>query len=314
MRNRWSFLLRVLSPRISSVPASAILINVPLYFCDLNFIVAAHQGPGAYKDHLRELVTRGEVTFVLSPMHWVEAAEDDDAARGDDKADFMDSLNARWLYDRRGIQRKEVHAAFFRFLGVPTDAPQVVATMRDVIADLTGQAAERNSRDFVRHVREIGRNHPLEQNLQQAFETSRLNGQRFRSRRLTPAFLRRIERLYVRQLLPNTTPAGVIIDQGSKTTFLSGYQLTDLPAFSIETRVTHDTWQQARQLNRNNFVDQEHLMALPYVHFFITDDARLGALITRISAGLPFPIATVLTKAEFDLRYPLQTPTTLNGH
>ena len=46
------------------------------------------------------------------------------------------------------------------------------------------------------------------------------------------------------------------------------------------------------------------MMALPYVEYFVTDDARLRGLIGRISVGLPFPIAALLTKAEFDLRYP----------
>src|SRR6266567_6798563 len=45
-------------------------------------------------------------------------------------------------------------------------------------------------------------------------------------------------------------------------------------------------------MNRNNFMDQQHLMALPYVDFFLTDDTNLRAMIGRISPGLPFPIAT----------------------
>ena len=98
-------------------------------------------------------------------MHWVEAAEDNDAARGTAKADFMDSLNAQWLYNRIGIQRKEVAAAFFRFLQVPNNPPQMIAPLSDVIADLAGRPAERNSRDFVAHLRTIGANHPLEQSL-----------------------------------------------------------------------------------------------------------------------------------------------------
>jgi len=57
-------------------------------------------------------------------------------------------------------------------------------------------------------------------------------------------------------------------------------------------------------MNRNNFMDQQHVMVLAYVDFFLTDDAKLRALIGRISPGLPFPIATPLTRADFDARYP----------
>jgi hypothetical protein len=51
-------------------------------------------------------------------------------------------------------------------------------------------------------------------------------------------------------------------------------------------------------------MDQQDMMALPYANYFVTDDVRLRGLIDRISAGLPFPIGALLTKAEFDLRYP----------
>jgi len=276
---------------------------MPLIFCDQNFIVTAHQGPDTYKNHLRQLATDGKATFVLSPMHWVEAAEDNDATRGAAKADFMDSLNARWLYERRAIQRKEVAAAFLEFLQVPRPPPEMVSTVGDVIADLAGRPAERNSRDFVAHLCDIGPNHPLERNLRQAFEANRVNGERFRAGTLTATFLKDMERLYVRRLLPDQTPAGVLIDEESKNSFLSAFHLTDFPASAIEWMTTQDSWREGRHMNRNNFMDQQHMMALPYVDYFVTDDARLRALVSRISAGFSFRIAGLLTKAEFDVRY-----------
>jgi hypothetical protein len=93
--------------------------SVPLIYCDHNFITTALQEPEAYLNHLRRLVESGTVTFVLSPMHWVDTAEDADICRGDAKANFMDSLQPRWLFDRRSIQRKEVTSQFFRFVGIP---------------------------------------------------------------------------------------------------------------------------------------------------------------------------------------------------
>lgn len=277
---------------------------MPLIFCDLNFIVTAHQEPDAYKQHLQHLAANGTVTFVLSPMHWVEAAEDKDIARGTAKADFMDSLHALWLYERRAIQQKEVASRFFHFLNVPTNQPQMIAPVVDVIADLAGVAAERNSRDFVAHLRGIGPNHPLEQSLQQAFNSNQVNAGRFRNRRLTPTFLRRMERILIQGLLPTRTPGGLIIDANSKQQFLNSCQLADFPALALETKSTYDSWQQQRQMNRNNFMDQQHLMALPYVDSFITDDAKLRTLIGRISGGQPFRVAGLLTKAEFDVLYP----------
>jgi len=278
--------------------------GVPVFYCDHNFIVTALQEPEHYKDHLRQLVANGVVMFVLSPSHWIEAAEDDDAARATAKADFMDSLRPRWLYERRAVQRKEVADAFFRFANIPADGPQMIGAVSDVIADLAGQPAHRDSRAFVAHLRGIGGEHPLEQSLRQAFETNQANTNHFRAGRLTPDLIQRTESLYIRQLLPTQTPAGVVIDADTKNRFLNSCQQTDFPSLTLEARATHDNWNEGRQLNRNNFMDQQHLIALPYVEFFITDDLRLRGLIARISAGLPFQVAALLTRADFDLRFP----------
>lgn len=277
---------------------------MPLIFCDVNFIVTAHQETEAYKQHLIELATAGTVTFVLSPMHWVEAAEDNNAARAESKANFMDALQPSWLYERISIQRKEVADAFFRFLGIPAAPPQMATAVCNVIADLVGYPAQRNSRDFVAHLRGIGPNHPLEQSIGQAFESNRINGERFHNRMLTQTFLRRMERLLIQRLLPTQTPAGVVIDENSKQQFLNSCQLTDFPALALETKATYDSWHLRRQMNRNNFMDQQHTMALPYVQHFLTDDKQLRGLIGRISAGMPFPVATLLRRTEFDTQYP----------
>jgi hypothetical protein len=277
---------------------------MPLIYCDHNFIVTSSQGQDPYKDHLRQLTVTAQVTFVLSPNHWIEAAEDTNADRGTATADFMDSLRPRWIYSRIAIQRKEIADAFFRFAKIPVDPPQMIGDVSDVIADLAGERVHRDSRAFVTHLRGIGADHPLEQNLSKAFETNQKNTVQFGAGKFTPAMAQRVEKRYVQQLLPAATPSGVVIDANSKEQFLNACQLTDFPAIALENRATQDNWHNSRDLSRNNFMDQQHLVALPYVDFLITDDGKLRSLIERISEGLPFRTATLLTKAEFDVRYP----------
>jgi hypothetical protein len=253
---------------------------------------------------LRQLVAAGAVTFVLSPFHWVDMSEDANVARSDATANFIDSLHSRWLFERRNVQRKEVATAFFQFAGIRSDTPQMVADVTDVIADLAGQRGDRDSRAFVTHLRGIGANHPLKVNLQQAFETNQANIVNHQAGKLTADVLRRAETIYVQQLLPTNTPAGIVIDEGSKRAFLDAQRLSDFPSFALETMATQDNWAQRRQLSRNNFLDQQHVMALPYVDFFITDDRALTGLIARIVATVPFRCGTVITKAQFDCLYP----------
>jgi hypothetical protein len=276
---------------------------MPTIYCDHNFIATALQQAEAYRNQLRDLATGGTVTFVLSPMHWVDAAEDRDVARGNAKADFMDSLQPRWLFDRRSIQRKEVTSRFYQFLGINCDAPQIMGDIADVIFDLTGQRGDRSSRAFVNHFRGIGQNHPLEQSIRQAFVTNNKNIELFRRGKLTPTLAAKVERLYIRQLLPARTPAGLVIEETTKGNFARQTQLDNFPAVAIENRATRDNWKHKRPLSRNNFVDQQHIIALPYADHFLTDDKKLRSLITRISASVPFHSATLVKKAEFDNSY-----------
>jgi hypothetical protein len=134
--------------------------------------------------------------------------------------------------------------------------------------------------------------------------TNQKNTEQFHARKFTLAMAQEIEKLYVKKLLPAATPSGVLIDANSKEQFLSTCRLADFPSITLENKATQDNWHHKRQLNQNNFIDQQHLIALPYVDFFITDDGGLRNLIGRISANLPFRIAVLLTKAEFDVRYP----------
>src|SRR5260370_39550302 len=167
--------------------ADANASTMPLIYFDHNYVVTAQQGPEPYQAHLRQLATTGRATFALSPMHWVEAAEDTNVAPGDSNAAFMDSLAPRWFFDRRSIQRREVASVFFRHLRIDVNPRQLMGSVRDVIAALVGQEAERDSRAFVTHLRGIGPNIPLEQSLQKAYDTKQHITVLFRKVRLTLA-------------------------------------------------------------------------------------------------------------------------------
>jgi hypothetical protein len=279
-------------------------MNVPLFYCDHNFVSNALQASSEYREHLRALVRQGTIRFVLSPMHWVDAAEDADVERGNSKSDFMDSLTPDWLLDRRSIQRNEVASEFFRFLKIPRPRATIMGTIADIIHDLVGQKADRSSRSFVNHIRKIGANHPLEKAIQQAFDTNRKNTEYFESGKINESLAENIQRRYVQGLIPKVTPSGLTIDETSKKTFAQEIAFDSLPSIALEHAATRDNWTHGRDLTRNNFVDQQHLIALPYVDFFITDDKKLTSLATRITTGVGYRIGNLLTKAEFDNLYP----------
>ncbi|MFZ1009378.1 MAG: hypothetical protein WAN65_21225 [Candidatus Sulfotelmatobacter sp.] len=275
-----------------------------LIYCDNNFVISAHDAPEEYKDHLRELSSNCTVKFVFSPWHWREMANDRNHDRGKSMADFCDSLNSFWLFDRRSIQKKEVAAAFYQFAKLHAEPPQMVGDIGDIVYDYTGVHTYRKCSAFVEHLRQLGSNHPLEQTLKKALEDNARNAEDFNAGRFTKDLLSKTERLYVQTLLPSATQAGIVIDEKTKRDFLDSYTLNDLPATALETKITHENWALNRKLTENNFMDQQHIVAVPYVDVLITDDNKFSKLIKRAVDGVPFRTAEILSKAEFDIRFP----------
>jgi hypothetical protein len=280
---------------------------VPAFvYCDNNFVITAHDASEEYKTHLRELSAEGRITLVLSPWHWREMAGAA-AARGNSLADFCDSLNPAWLLDRRTIQKREVAYAFYKFAKIQTDVPIMVEDITEIIYELIHTKAYRNCRAFVEHLRGIGPNHPIEATFKSALEASQKNSWLFLAGKLTPKLLAYFQRKYVQGLLPSATPAGIALDETTKRDFLDSFSVTDCPAIALETTVTRENWALKRQLNQNNFLDQQHIMAVPYVDLFLTDDDKFSRLIRRAIEKMPFPTAKVVTRADFDTLFPLST-------
>ena len=148
---------------------------MPLFYCDQNFVIRAHDSPEIYRKHIQELASAETVTYVLSPWHWVDMAEDADVPRGMSVADFVDSLRPAWMYDRRNIQEEEVSSAFFQFVPLQIEPPQMIGRIGDVIFELTGVREDRDTRAFVTHLRTVEADHPLRSNLRNAFATNQKN-------------------------------------------------------------------------------------------------------------------------------------------
>jgi hypothetical protein len=147
--------------RAHVVPA----IAVPNVYCDHNFIVVAHDAGQVYHDHLREVVSRNRLRFVLSTWHWLEMARDVDRERGLSVAAFADSLSPLWLFERLAIQQREVEDVFFgSFLGIPHERSPQLGNLAEVLADLNKVSIEitatyRDSRAFVRYMQALGDKH-----------------------------------------------------------------------------------------------------------------------------------------------------------
>jgi hypothetical protein len=280
----------------------------PMVYCDHNFVIAAHDAGNEYHDHLRDLASTNRLKFVLSTWHWLELARDNNAARGLSVAAFADSLTPLWFFERRNVQRREVEYKFFVSLGLSPTPPSMIGSLAEAIADLTGATLHiaskyRDSRAFVQYMQTLDGNHPINLSIRDGFEKQRQNGEAYRAGRITDEMLRCLDKILIGGLLPGQTPAGAAIDRATKDKFLLSCNNNDFPCWAVESALSLDGWQTGRILNDRAFRDSQHVIALPYVDIFITDDGQLTAAIQRVAATLPFRTAEVITRAEFDTRF-----------
>jgi hypothetical protein len=236
-------------------------------------------------------------------------ARDRDADRGLSVAAFADSLMPRWFFERRNVERQEVVEVFFDFLGLPQQRKSVIGSLPEAIADLTGTTLQiaRNYRDsaaFVRHMQALPDDHPINVNIRNNSEKQRLNGKAYRAGRITDEMLRCFDKIYIGGLLPDRTPAGLAIDRATKDRFLQHCSNSNFPSWAVEAAFSLDAWNTGRVLNDRAFRDSQHVVAIPYVEFFVTDDASLAGAIRRVVATLPFGTARIISQAEFDQRFP----------
>jgi hypothetical protein len=282
--------------------------SVPFVYCDHNFVVVAHDAGPTYQNHLRQLVAENKLRFVLSTWHWLEMARDPDHARGLSVAAFVDSLSPAWLFERLTIQRREVEDAFFSFLGIPHQRLPRLGSLADVLADMTGASSGitgtyRDSRAFVAHLQTLPQTHPMNVNLRNAFEAQKSNGESYRAGRLTPEMIRCLEKILIGRFLPMTIPNGRTVSTTEKDMFLRECNNEDFPSIAVEDGLSLDGWKTGRTLNDRCFRDSQHVIALPCVDLFVTDDGPLTAAIRRVVANFPFRTAEVITKGEFDQRF-----------
>jgi hypothetical protein len=212
------------------------------------------------------------------------------------------------LYERCGIQRREVEHALFEFVKVPHQKEPPIGTMAEAIADLAGTGLETASHydvsgAFVAQMRTVGENHPLELNIRKNFEVQRKNAEAYRAGRLTEEVLRLADRISIERLLPDKTPAGVMIGKEAKVRFLDSCKNSDFPGIAVEAALTRDGWEMNRVLDDRTFRDSQHVIAIPYVDLFVTDDGVLSNAIGRIKSQFTFPTGEVIRRAEFDRRF-----------
>lgn len=278
----------------------------PLIYCDHNFLISLFGEGEAYKNRLRALTAEGVITFVFSMWHWVEMTKDKDDSRARALADFADSLSPGWLRDRVSLHREHVMAAFCGWLGISYLMPPAVVSRREMLADLHGQPVtsvpDISSREFVQGWR------AKPNSLQPIIAAHENNIQFFgwlqsHLRRVTKEG-DRARRAALRRFLPERTPAGLVIDPGTKAKFLQECDFSRCGTLAVEVAISERDWHFLGHMRWQHFIDRQHVVpALPHVDSFATNDDRIARLVKRVRPILPFTIAQTLSKNAFESSY-----------
>jgi hypothetical protein len=280
---------------------------MPSVYLDQNALINAGlkaSSDASFHTKFHGALANQDFEVVLSAWHWVEAARGTNRASASRLADFMDSLNPRWLRERRDLERIEVHTAFFGFCGIPFDPPSPTLTRVELIAQLNRvpvhASLDRSSRASVEGwidnpgsmrfiIRSYEANADAIRNLRKAIAEGRV----------TSAIKREGDRRLIEGFLPTHTPAGVQLDRDVWNQFLDSARVEQFPSISIESAIAKHSWADTAEPDWNSMVDRIHLIsALPYVDVVVSNDDYFH-LLYRVASKTAFVRARVLNFADF---------------
>ena len=291
-----------------SAPAMINLFMPLRVYCDQNFLSDVHNANPEYRHRICQLITDGQISLVISPYHWLETARIPNPENALARADFIDSLNPLWLRERRILQRHEVEACFFGWLGIPYGRPAPITSRAGLISDLSGapmaDTGELRSRDFVLELQSGSASaKTIREAYEGAAEAQQGNAKFLRRKRITDALKKQADREFVSRLLPAYTPAGLAVDGVTKDKFLDQLDLQECPSIAVEIAISNDRLK-LPGLRWQTFVDLFHVISvLPYVDLLATNDTQLTKLVNRAKPSFRFAVACPISKECFDRLY-----------
>jgi hypothetical protein len=271
-------------------------------FCDQNFLIAISKAGKEYQTRLSGLFERRAVNFVLGLWTLVEIARSSDELMMAEVAAAADGLQPTWLAERSMVQHHEVSERFFAYLGVPHQRPSIFRTLGEVAAELVQEPVPIGRKYSIVQLAGMLRaqmgtvNRGYEENVKvRPMTTEAWKKGWFTDKR------EMLLRKYVESFLPSETPAGIVVDVRTKSSFLDGITVAMFPSIAVEYEMFDDGMRVGTKLRIQTFHDRQHVaVALPYVHSIVTDDSALRRAVKRVAPRLPFPTAGVITRREFD--------------
>jgi hypothetical protein len=279
----------------------------PSVYLDQSALIDLHQqlqNDATWKTRLFGAIKRKTFIVVLSPWHWVETARTRDIEKAGQLGEFMDALEPLWLRDRRDLERIEVQDGFFSFARIPHVRPPYLITRTELLSAMNGTqlspVTTPSSRKFVETwITKPELMGPLTRSHQGNVEALKSLRDAIASGKLTAAMKAEGDRSLLEGFLPKMTPAGVMIDAGTKHAYLETVSPKNFPTLAIESEVAEYSWKNPGRTDWNSMVDKFHLIsAVPYVDVIVSDD-RYFRLLLPVAQETGFVKARIVKFQEF---------------
>ena len=247
---------------------------MPLTYLDQNALIAlgVRARIPEFRCELDRALQSSALSVVVSSWHLIETAHTSNLALATELADFIDSLNPSWIFERRDIQKLDIEEDLWKFLGLEIAIKSRVTTRSAVFAALNGQDDSPkfniSSRDFVKQWIE----HPEQLVvLERTYESNAKSLARMRELlkdgKVTDSLQRRVNEILITASLPRTTPGGLDPGRDTKINYLRQAKIETIPSLAIETAISEHEWASQGGADRNTLIDKFHLIsALPYVN------------------------------------------------
>ncbi len=219
-----------------------------------------------------------EFTAVVSSWHLLETSRTTNLDNAIELAEFMESLNPKWLYERLNIQKLEVEDDFLKFLGIEHVPKPRLTTRSAVIASLNhqedGATFDIRPSEFVKqwiaHPEQLKVVDAAYQKHAEALIKLR---ELTKAGKVTEDVRKRVSELLFKMTLPKTTPAGLTVGRSVVIDYIQQVKAQAIPSFAIETAISDHEWTSQGGLDGNTLIDKFHLISsLPYVDEIVSND------------------------------------------
>jgi len=287
-------------------------------YVDQNFLITASDDP-AVSAAIGSSHRSGKSTLVLSPMHFFEIGKIEDESRYEKRIRFVEAIKPQWALTRADLELFELLKEWTRFWKTEPFDFESIGDLAYVASKLHRVPPDRlvhlSPRDFIGGFHAPEALDEMGVSIGMNITAAQHNREKYREGKITPEFLRHVEKRYVALQLARRDEKDADFSQmmakvnsllGSEpiatkiSIFVENGGVSRLKAFEIERALTNNRYPGEAKLNRSRLLDRDHaVVALTCCDAFLTDDGELTKYCNELRRQLTHKVAEVYSCGQW---------------